>query len=61
MSHLSRVAGLRWTYGAADEFFSRQLPHNITWLLTLVSGHDSLGPLPAVRPHLTSVHLNDVT
>jgi ABC-type uncharacterized transport system fused permease/ATPase subunit len=34
--HLDAVVGARWRYAAADEFFAKQLPHSVTWLLTLL-------------------------
>lgn len=36
LNHLHSLITLRWAYGSADEFFSKQLPHSITWLLTLL-------------------------
>ncbi len=34
--HLRSLIGLQWQYGTADEFFAKQLPHSITWMLTLL-------------------------
>lgn len=34
--HLRSLIGLQWRYGTADEFFAKQLPHSITWVLTLL-------------------------
>lgn len=34
--HLKSLIGLQWRYGTADEFFAKQLPHSITWVLTLL-------------------------
>ena len=31
-----RLARAKWLYSAVDEFFSKQLPHNVTWALTLL-------------------------
>lgn len=41
--HLSKLIHLRWAYGAADEFFAKQLPHNVTWLLTLLFSLEQKG------------------
>ena len=35
-AHLRSLIGLQWRYGTADEFFAKQLPHSITWVLTLL-------------------------
>ena len=40
VQHVSHATSLKWGHGVADEFFSRQLPHNITWLLTLMFAKD---------------------
>ncbi|CAG9462286.1 unnamed protein product [Pedinophyceae sp. YPF-701] len=40
IAHLRRSSVVRWGYGVADDFFSRQLPHNVTWLLTLLFALD---------------------
>lgn len=42
-AHLRSLIGLRWAYGAADEFFAKQLPHSITWLLTLLYAMEQKG------------------
>lgn len=34
--HLRSLIKLQWRYGTADEFFAKQLPHSITWVLTLL-------------------------
>ena len=34
--HLETVARVRWPYAVADDFFVKQLPMNVTWLLTLL-------------------------
>ena len=26
----------RWAYSVADDFFTKQLPHNVTWALSLM-------------------------
>lgn len=43
LNHLHSLIGLRWAYGSADEFFSKQLPHSITWLLTLLYSLEQQG------------------
>ena len=30
------LARAKWLHSVVDEFFSRQLPHNVTWALTLL-------------------------
>lgn len=42
-AHLSRflsqeraLARARWLHSVVDEFFSKQLPHNVTWAMTLL-------------------------
>lgn len=34
--HLEHVSTRRWPYAVADDFFTKQLPNNVTWLLTLM-------------------------
>ncbi len=41
--HLRGLTHQRWMYGAAEEFFAKQLPHNITWLLSLLYALDQSG------------------
>ena len=38
--HLKKLIGLKWKYGAADDFFAKQLPHSVTWILTLLYALD---------------------
>ncbi|KAK9820297.1 hypothetical protein WJX72_008694 [[Myrmecia] bisecta] len=40
MGHLRRMIGIRWAYSIADDFFTRQLPQNVTWGLTLLYALD---------------------
>ncbi|KAL4445411.1 hypothetical protein ABPG77_011236 [Micractinium sp. CCAP 211/92] len=42
-AHLRALVGHRWAYGTADDFFAKQLPHNVTWLLTLLYALDQTG------------------
>ncbi|PSC69745.1 ABC transporter D family member 1 [Micractinium conductrix] len=42
-AHLRTLVSHRWAYGAADDFFAKQLPHNVTWLLTLLYAMDHKG------------------
>lgn len=42
-AHLRSLIALRWSYGAADEFFAKQLPHSVTWVLTLLYAVDVKG------------------
>ena len=43
MAHLRRVSAVRWGHAVADDFFSKQLPNNVTWLLTLMYSLDQSG------------------
>ena len=43
MAHLQRVSAVRWGHAVADDFFSKQLPNNVTWLLTLMYSLDQTG------------------
>lgn len=40
MRHLTDLINLKWKYGAADDFFAKQLPHSVTWILTLLYALD---------------------
>lgn len=36
LCQLHHLVSLRFSYGLADDFFAKQLPHSVTWLLTLL-------------------------
>ena len=38
--HLCPYLLLRWGYAVADDFFTKQLPHNVTWGLTMLYALD---------------------
>ena len=38
--HLRHVANIRWMHSVADDFFTKQLPFNVTWVLTLMYALD---------------------
>ena len=40
---------MRWPHALADDFFTKQLPNNVTWLLTLMYSLSQTGA-PCVRP-----------
>ncbi len=40
VKHLGKLIQLKWKYGAADDFFAKQLPHSVTWILTLLYALD---------------------
>ncbi len=42
-SNGSTAAGGRWLYSVADDFFTKQLPHNVTWGLTVLYALDAPG------------------
>jgi len=40
--HMSGAAvACRWLYSVADDFFTKQLPHNVTWGLTVLYALDA--------------------
>ena len=45
----------RWLYSVADDFFAKQLPHNVTWALTVLYALDAPGDFSStavqVVPH----------
>ncbi|CAL5222677.1 g5077 [Coccomyxa viridis] len=41
ISHLRSVVDIRWLYSVADDFFTKQLPHNVTWGLTVLYALDA--------------------
>lgn len=49
MRHLRGVAVTRWGHAIADDFFSKQLPHNVTWGLTLLYAIDRSGDFEQVQ------------
>ena len=50
MGHLRAVSNVRWAHAVADEFFTKQLPNNVTWLLTLMYSMSQTGAHPALPP-----------
>lgn len=38
--HLRHVANIKWLHSVADDFFTKQLPFNVTWVLTLMYALD---------------------
>ncbi len=40
VAHMQKLIQLKWSYGAADDFFAKQLPHSVTWVLTLLYALD---------------------
>ena len=40
LSHSRALARARWAHAVADDFFSKQLPHNVTWALTVLYALD---------------------
>ena len=51
MLHLRKMTDARWTHAVADEFFTKQLPNNVTWLLTLMYSLEQTGA-PATQNFL---------
>ena len=43
MLHLRKMSDVRWAHAVADEFFTKQLPNNVTWLLTLMYSLEQKG------------------
>ena len=39
--HLRKVVRVKWAYTVADDFFTKQLPHNVTWGLSLLYALDN--------------------
>jgi len=40
LKHSASLARARWAHAVADDFFSKQLPHNVTWALTVLYALD---------------------
>ena len=40
LRHSAALARARWAHAVADDFFSKQLPHNVTWALTVLYALD---------------------
>lgn len=36
LEHCKRHLKNKWLYGILDEFITKQLPHNVTWVLSLL-------------------------
>lgn len=55
-AHLKRLIQLQWSYGAADEFFAKQLPHSVTWVLTLFYATEHSGNFADTQVQGALVH-----
>ena len=57
--HLLHVANIRWLHSVADDFFTKQLPFNVTWVLTLMyaldQGHVANDPQAQVSSRIHSL------
>ena len=40
LAHARTVSTAKWAHAVADDFFARQLPHNVTWALTVLYALD---------------------
>ena len=40
LGHARAVSTAKWAHAVADDFFARQLPHNVTWALTVLYALD---------------------
>ena len=59
--HLLHVANIKWLHSVADDFFTKQLPFNVTWVLTLMyavdQGEVANDPVAQVWPLQAFPHL----
>lgn len=46
--HQNHVSKVRYPYAMADDFFTKQLPNNVTWLLTLMYSLSQTGKIPHI-------------
>ena len=45
----------RWLYSVADDFFTKQLPHNVTWGLTVLYALDASKDLTSVSAQVSII------
>lgn len=43
LAHSQKLIQKRWIFGIADDFITKQLPHNVTWGLSLMYAMDHKG------------------
>lgn len=43
LEHSKKLLKRKWIFGIADEFITKQLPHNVTWGLSLLYAMDHSG------------------
>jgi hypothetical protein len=43
LEHSKKLLRRRWMFGIADEFITKQLPHNVTWGLSLLYAMEHQG------------------
>ncbi len=47
------MGACRWLYSVADDFFTKQLPHNVTWGLTVLYALDAAKDLADVSAQVS--------
>ena len=47
------MSACRWLYSVADDFFTKQLPHNVTWGLTVLYALDAAKDLADVSAQVS--------
>ncbi|KAJ7521019.1 hypothetical protein O6H91_19G034300 [Diphasiastrum complanatum] len=52
LSHGQKILRRRWYFGIADEFITKQLPHNVTWFLSLMYAIENRGDKSSVQGEL---------
>jgi len=61
LSHSKYLLKKKWLFGILDDFITKQLPHNVTWLLSLLYAMEHKGDRASISTQGRFVGLISVT
>jgi len=61
LSHSKYLLKKKWLFGILDDFITKQLPHNVTWLLSLLYAMEHKGDRASINTQGRFVGLIPVT
>lgn len=61
LSHSKYLLKKKWLFGILDDFITKQLPHNVTWLLSLLYAMEHKGDRASISTQGRIVGLFSVT
>lgn len=61
LTHSKYLLKKKWLFGILDDFITKQLPHNVTWLLSLLYAMEHKGDRAAISTQGRIVGMLSVT